>query len=265
MLESYRKNKTSASRNWASHLKSGAPAALIALITVLPAQADVAGSLMQADLPSTKASITSVPEATPSNIKLNASLRYEALIEDSDQFIGASPDAVCDKVSSAELRLNKGSIVVSTKTPLTVSTESGSVILQKDATALVSAQDKELLVINLATVDKKHIAVVRGQQFINLPLGMQVLVSETRPSYRKVFRDANIGMNGVAAVRVNETTWMTTSNPSLEDLLNYDPLLSSIARDGECKTGRKLINRVAKAASCINLVAGDRKYSHIKS
>ncbi len=197
-------------------------------------------------------------------LTLEGSVSCSVLSATEGSFIASSPNASCKMISEDTLVLENGTVLLSTRSQTKVTTEVGEVHMKGNAQALVSLQDGKLYVVNLATSREENLSVVVGQRVMFPTLGMQLIVSDSRTSFKQVFRNKRVGQLGIATEQLDSSTWITTSDVSLAELLVNEPVLVAVTRDKESKEGQKVMKGLAKAAACVNAVAGDRSFSHLK-
>ncbi|MBX9573500.1 MAG: hypothetical protein K2X77_31655 [Candidatus Obscuribacterales bacterium] len=182
-----------------------------------------------------------------------------------DQIILISDDANWTQESTDTISLEEGEILVATKEPVHVKTSSGSVELNRDAVALVQIKGGAFTVTNLSTFNKKSLRVIVEGKLIEPNIGMQVMFTADKPTYRRVFQNPKVGQWAIVSSQLSEETWLTVSNPSLNEILEKDPMVAQLSGSQQPKSQHKLWDRIAKTAACISAVAGsNEKFSHLK-
>jgi hypothetical protein len=187
------------------------------------------------------------------------------LVCSKDQVILLSQDAVWTRVSTDTIKLDAGVILVATQSPVNVETSLGSVHLRGDAVAMIRFQNEVLSITNLSTFNRKSLQISSSGRLIETGVGTQTLLTTEQPTYRTVFQMPAVGQRDIKGSQLSDHLWLTVSNPSLNEILEKEPLVTGMANDGQPNSEHKLWQRIAKTAACISAVMGEREvFSHLK-
>ena len=159
------------------------------------------------------------------------------------------------------IRLAAGSLLIDSHRPITVSTPMATTIVRSGTLLLVRVQagNDRILIVH----DNNHgkAKLVCEKFFIRLAPGEDALVTDHEPAYREIVGHDEIGRRRVKVHNIHGDSHVTTSEYSILQALERDPLLYELCRSRH-RRDRTLKGKIIKTAAILSQVTSDHGFFH---
>lgn len=165
-----------------------------------------------------------------------------------------SDDGEISVVSPEEIALRAGSALIEAKDTITVSSGQFKTTLKKGSLALFRMEGTTARCFMLLGTAKVH----AGEKVHAAPIaGVEVVLFDHLPDNHELLYRDELGRRNPKTHKVHDNLYLSTSEFSLAQSLDREPLISALAHSREPRD-KALKNRLLKMAAVLNMVSAHR-------